>query len=115
MKNRILLAATLATAALSGAAFADDTTTNHSMMQQSATSQTGAYIGDSALTAKIKTNLLAKKNLSSSGIEVDTTNGVVTLAGTVPSKSQVKMAVMVARNTDGVKDVHNVLTVKDDS
>ncbi len=73
--------------------------------------KTGDYIGDSALTAKVKTALLAEKNLKSLPIGVESTDGVVTLSGEVVSSAQIKQAVDVAKHVDGVRDVHNSLTV----
>jgi osmotically-inducible protein OsmY len=77
----------------------------------SAMEKTGNYIGDSALTAKVKAALLAEKNLKSLPIGVESTNGVVTLSGEVVSSAQIDQAVDVTKHVDGVTDVHNSLTV----
>jgi hyperosmotically inducible protein len=44
-------------------------------------------------------------------IDVDTTNDVVTLSGTVPTAAEKRHAVEVARATDGVKSVVDNLKV----
>lgn len=65
---------------------------------------------DAGLTAKVKTALIAESQLNSRGINVDTQNGVVTLSGTVPDKSQADRAAQVAQQVGGVKRVDNKLT-----
>jgi osmotically-inducible protein OsmY len=77
----------------------------------SAMEKTGDYIGDSALTAKVKTALLAEKNLKSLPIGVESTEGVVTLSGEVVSSAQIKQAMDVTKHVSGVTDVHNSLTI----
>jgi len=77
----------------------------------SAMEKTGDYIGDSALTAKVKAALLAETNLKSLPIGVESTEGVVTLSGEVASSAQIKQAVDVTEHVGGVTDVHNSLTV----
>jgi len=76
------------------------------------TESAGDYISDAALTTKIKTALLTEQNLKSLDIGVESTAGVVTLSGTVPSSAQIDQAVDVARHVKGVKDVHNNLHTK---
>jgi osmotically-inducible protein OsmY len=74
--------------------------------------KTGEYLSDSALTAKVKTALLEEKNLKSLGIKVESTDGVVTLSGTVPSPEAIREAGEVAKSVNGVKDVHNAIELK---
>jgi osmotically-inducible protein OsmY len=80
-----------------------------------AANESSGYVDDAALTTKIKAALLAEKNLKSLDIGVESTNGVVTLSGTVPSSAQIDQAVDVAKHVKGVKDVHNDLHVKSTS
>src|SRR5215471_5609665 len=80
--------------------------------QSGTAEKAGEYIGDSALTTKVKAALLAEKNLKSLPISVETTDGVVTLSGEVVSSAQITQAVDVAKHVKGVKDVHNALQVK---
>ena len=77
-----------------------------------AASRTGAAISDASITAAVKTKFLADTTISGLKIDVDTTDGVVTLKGTVASKAEADRAVSVARNSDGVKRVINNLRVQ---
>ena len=79
---------------------------------KAAAHKTGEYIEDSALTTKVKGALMHAKNLKSMHIDVESTDGVVTLSGTVPSEAQIDQAVDVTKHLKGVTDVHNALTVK---
>ncbi|MGO4303424.1 BON domain-containing protein [Cupriavidus sp. RAF12] len=68
-------------------------------------------VTDSALTTKIKTKLLATKDLKSTGIHVKTKDRVVNLTGTVPSKEQQQMAVDAVKSVEGVDSVRDDLKV----
>ena len=70
-----------------------------------------SVIGDAAITAAIKTKLLADTRVSGLAIDVDTRDGVVTLTGTVKSAAQKTAAMEIARATDNVKSVQDKLTV----
>lgn len=67
-------------------------------------------VDDAAITAKVKTALLAESNVPGTAINVDTTEGKVTLRGKLDSQAQIDRAVQVARGVDGVRDVDNQLT-----
>lgn len=62
---------------------------------------------DSWITAKIKTEMLAEKDLKSSTIKVITENGTVYLMGMV-NREQADMAVEIARRVSGVQKVVKV-------
>lgn len=66
---------------------------------------------DAALTAAVKTKFLADTKVSGLKIDVDTSKGVVTLTGTVPTADERTHAVAIAKETDGVKSVVNKLKV----
>jgi osmotically-inducible protein OsmY len=66
-------------------------------------------LGDATVTARVKAKLLAD---GVTGTTVDTTDGVVTLAGSVAGDDQKAKAERDARETEGVKDVKNELIVK---
>jgi hyperosmotically inducible protein len=72
----------------------------------------GNYMEDAAITAKIKAEILAESALKVFQIDVTTTNGVVTLSGTVDSQLSRERASEVARNNQGVTSVENNLVVK---
>jgi hyperosmotically inducible periplasmic protein len=67
---------------------------------------------DARATAAIKTKLLASRDLSAMSISVNTTGGVVTLSGSVPSADQIGKAILLAMETDGVREVISTLQVK---
>ena len=73
---------------------------------------TGAVIDDSAITAKVKSELLAAKDVNSFDIKVRTFNGTVQLSGFVDSQWQIDKAVQIAASVDGVKHVTNDLIHK---
>jgi hyperosmotically inducible protein len=60
---------------------------------------------DAWITAKVKGELALADDVSATKINVDTTNGVVTLKGRVGSKAEADKAVEVAKRVDGVKKV----------
>jgi hypothetical protein len=61
--------------------------------------------GDAKITAAIKGKYVAEPDLSALSIAVSTTDGVVTLSGKVASPEQVKRAMQIALDTDGVRQV----------
>lgn len=63
------------------------------------------------VTAAIKTKLVAEPGLSAFSINVDTTDGLVTLSGKVVSHEQVSKAVKLALETDGVHKVISTLQI----
>ncbi|MEO3992262.1 molecular chaperone OsmY [Pseudocitrobacter cyperus] len=67
------------------------------------------YAGDAATTSEVKAKLLADDIVPSRKVKVETTDGVVTLTGTVESKAQVERAESIAKAVDGVKSVENDL------
>lgn len=67
---------------------------------------------DAAITAKIKAKLAVDRDLSAFGISVNTTDGRVTLAGNVQSHDQIGKAMLIALETDGVREVNSTLQVK---
>lgn len=78
--------------------------------------QAGAAISDAAadgrITAEIKAKLAVERDLSALKISVDTTGGVVTLAGTVSSIGAVQKAMNLALSVEGVTQVISTLQVK---
>ena len=72
----------------------------------------GAVLDDATITAKIKTALLAEPGVKGMAIDVDTSNNVVSLNGSVASDAAKTRAEEIARKVEGVKQVKNNLTVK---
>jgi hyperosmotically inducible protein len=71
----------------------------------------GETASDAALTASVKSKLLANDTVDGLRIDVDSENGVVTLTGTVSSTREKTEAVRIARATEGVKTVQDKLVV----
>jgi hyperosmotically inducible protein len=71
----------------------------------------GTAVTDTAITAKLKTELVADDQLKHSDISVTTNNGVVILTGTVPTQAESDHASAVVQKADGVKTVSNKLRV----
>jgi hyperosmotically inducible periplasmic protein len=67
---------------------------------------------DARTTAAIKAKLIASRDLSALNISVNTTAGVVTLSGSVSSPDHVAKAILLAMQTDGVREVISTLQVK---
>jgi hyperosmotically inducible protein len=73
-------------------------------------------IDDTAITASVKSQLATDIELSTiTGIEVNTTNGVVTLSGQVSSDAAKRRAGEIADNVDGVVRVTNNIEVSGSS
>ncbi len=73
---------------------------------------TGEYIDDKSITTRIKSALLADKEISSLDVKVKTYERVVQLSGFVDSEAQRTRAEEIARNTKGVQSVKNDMVVK---
>ena len=72
----------------------------------------GEVLDDVAVSAKVKAALVAARDLPALSINVDTAQNVVTLTGLVQSQDESERAERTARAVQGVKDVHNKLTIK---
>lgn len=70
----------------------------------------GGAVGDAAITAKVKTALLADDSVKGLRIDVDTRDGIVSLTGTVDNPGNIERAATLAKAVDGVKSVDNKLT-----
>jgi hyperosmotically inducible protein len=73
--------------------------------------EAGKAIDDAALTAKVKSALIAEPGLKAQAIDVETAGGVVTLHGTANTPENRDKAAQVASNVQGVKSVKNNLIV----
>ena len=66
---------------------------------------------DAGITTAVKAKLAADDTVKASAINVDTGKGIVTLNGTVGTPAEKTRAVVIARNTEGVTDVIDEITV----
>lgn len=76
-----------------------------------AADKVGEYLSDAELTAKIKSKMALDDSVRARSIGVSTSDGVVTLAGTVGSATEHEQAVRLARDTKGIKRVVDNLKV----
>ena len=74
-------------------------------------SKTGDVMTDGWITARVHERFVGESLLKNSDISVDTRKHVVTLKGTVTSAAGRHEAVRIARETEGVKSVHDRLTI----
>jgi hyperosmotically inducible protein len=61
--------------------------------------------GDTWITTKVKSELLADSDVKGTDINVSTKNGVVTLAGVLDNQMAIDKAITIAKNIKGVSDV----------
>lgn len=73
---------------------------------------TGEVIDDSVITTKVKTALLADTRVRGRDVHVETFKGRVLLSGIVASPEERQTAERIARQTSGVKDVNNKISVQ---
>lgn len=78
--------------------------------------EVGATIADATadarMTAAIKAKFVKDPKLSAFKTSVNTTDGVVTISGSVTSPEDISRAVNLAMETDGVREVISTLQVK---
>jgi hyperosmotically inducible protein len=72
----------------------------------------GQNVDDAAITASVKSTLVADKLANLTRIDVDTNKGVVSLNGVVDTADHKARAEQLARRVDGVKSVVNNLQIK---
>lgn len=70
---------------------------------------------DAAVTERVKAALASDRALAGRDIKVETRDGVVQLSGFVDSEDQRTAALMRARGVQGVQEVRNDLSLRDDS
>jgi osmotically-inducible protein OsmY len=68
---------------------------------------------DTGITTSVKSKLAADTTVKAHQIDVDTSKGVVTLTGVVDTQAAKAQAVSIARNTNGVTDVVDHMTVSE--
>jgi hyperosmotically inducible protein len=81
----------------------------------SSTRTAGTQVDDSGITAQVKARLAADGDINPFNIDVDTNEGVVTLQGRVEKEEARTKAEQLARETDGVTRVINLIKVGDRS
>ena len=80
---------------------------------ETAGANAGRVIDDSAITAKVKSALIADSTTKAYQINVETFQGTVQLSGFVDDAEAKSRAAQVAGNVEGVRDVNNKLELRD--
>lgn len=76
------------------------------------TEETQGMFDDTTISTEVKSKLASDVEMATlTDIEVNTTNGIVTLAGEVESEAVKQQAEQVARTVEGVRSVNNNLVV----
>lgn len=74
--------------------------------------ESGHEMKDALLETKIKSKLIAKTGKSAFAIEVEATDGVVSLSGDSPDRAHHDRALLIARQTTGAREVHDLMKIK---
>ncbi|EKT56223.1 BON domain-containing protein [Providencia sneebia] len=78
----------------------------------SKTEGTGGYIDDTVITTKVKSALLAEKDLKSTQISVETFKGRVQLSGFVNSRADANKAIEATKQVKGVQSVIDSMKIR---
>jgi osmotically-inducible protein OsmY len=74
--------------------------------------KSGAYIDDSWITSKVKSEMVADKNVKARDIGVTTNRGVVTLSGNAATWGESNKAAEIAHSVKGVQSVENNIQIQ---
>jgi hyperosmotically inducible periplasmic protein len=74
--------------------------------------KTGEYVDDAWITSKVKSEMIASKQVSARNISVNTTQGVVTLTGTAATTQESHAAADIANGVKGVRGVSNDIRIQ---
>ncbi len=72
----------------------------------------GAYVDDTSVTTAVKAKFVEDKTVDAAAIKVETLNGTVQLSGFAKSNAEKAQAEYLARNTKGVRQVQNNISVR---
>jgi hyperosmotically inducible protein len=70
-------------------------------------------VEDGALTAKIKSKMALDDHVKAREIDVDTSDGLITLTGTLQSEAERERAIRLTLETEGVRTIIDALVVSD--
>jgi osmotically-inducible protein OsmY len=73
---------------------------------------TGQYVDDAAISAKVKSALIASSETKARDIDVNVNKGVVQLSGYVDNAKEIAEAQRIASNVAGVERVDNRLSIR---
>ena len=74
--------------------------------------KSGAYVDDSWITSKVKSEMVANKQVRARDISVNTNRGVVTLSGSARTEEESNKAAEIAHSVKGVTQVENNIHVQ---
>ena len=100
-RSLLVFGLTAALGTFAGATFANDPPSSADTTQ----SESNQPVTDTWITTKVKSELLAAKDVAGTDINVSTKDGVVTLAGVLDTKESVNKAITVAKTVKGVRSV----------
>lgn len=112
MKGLNLIKAVIFATAFACVPFSYANNNNNSTVADSKNAMSDTGITTKVKGAFVKEKLFGDKEMSVTGVNVETVNGVVTLTGTVDTQAQADNAVKIAKTVDGVKQVNSKLEVK---
>lgn len=92
--------------------YVDPTAGDESVLEQAART-TSDEVGDAALETRVNIKLLGELGRHALGLEVEATEGVVSLRGTVPDRERKRVALKATRSVSGVEKVIDLLETKD--
>ena len=75
----------------------------------------GEVVDDATINSRIKTAMVASKEVEAREIQIETYNGVVQLSGFADNQQEIDKAGEIARSTPGVKSVKNDIRLKSSS
>ncbi|AGI26073.1 BON domain-containing protein [Pseudomonas sp. MT3] len=102
--SKLTLAAAIATAlsfSFAHSVFAQPTT----LAANDTVQKTEEAVSDTWITSKVKSMLIASKDISGTNIKVETNQGVVSLSGNVKTDAERELAIKTAQDIKGVKAV----------
>ncbi|WP_275628580.1 BON domain-containing protein [Pseudomonas sp. 273] len=102
--SKLALAAATASAlsfSLASPVFAQPTT----LAANDTVQKTEEAVSDTWITSKVKSSLIANKDISGTSIKVETNKGVVALSGTVKTEAERDLAIQTAKGIKGVTAV----------
>jgi hyperosmotically inducible protein len=68
-------------------------------------------VDDASITAQVKAALLTHRSTSALRTGVQTTDGIVTVTGTAKNQAEKDLVTKLVKDIQGVKDVHNNMTI----
>jgi len=74
--------------------------------------RTGEYVDDAWVTTKVNSEFIADSDTKAGNINVETSNGKVTLTGTAKTWQESDKAAQIARNIKGVTGVENDIRIQ---